>query len=133
MSILKIRDKSTGEWKEIHTIVGSPGKDGADGKDGVGIQSVEQTTTSNEDSGTNIVTVTKTDGTTSTFTVRNGSKGSEGPSGSDGKDGHTPERGVDYWTDADKQEIIASLPTETLTMTYEDGTTIDLKVVVQHD
>ena len=57
------------------------------GKAGVGIQSVEQTTTSTEDGGTNIVTVTKTDGTTSTFSVRNGSKGSTGPAGADGKDG----------------------------------------------
>ena len=51
------------------------GKDGAPGKDGVGIQSVTQTTTSTEDGGTNIVTVTKTDGTTSTFEVRNGGGG----------------------------------------------------------
>ena len=29
------------------------------------------------------------------------------PRGEDGEDGHTPERGVDYWTDADKAEIKA--------------------------
>lgn len=78
-----------------------------DGKDGVGIQSVEQTTTSTEDGGTNIVTVTKTDGTSSTFEVHNGSRGSAGPAGADGKDGakgpagadgYTPVRGTDYWT-----------------------------------
>lgn len=51
------------------------GKDGAPGKDGVGIQSVTQTTTSTEDGGVNVVTVTKTDGTTSTFEVRNGGGG----------------------------------------------------------
>ena len=37
MSVLKIRDKSTGEWKEIQVIIGAPGKDGdpgADGEDG---------------------------------------------------------------------------------------------------
>lgn len=54
---------------------GAPGKDGADG---VGIASVVQTTTSIEDGGTNIVTVTKTDGSSSTFTVKNGSKGGAG-------------------------------------------------------
>ena len=48
------------------------------GKEGIGIQSVEQTTTSTEDGGTNVVTVKKTDGTTSTFSVKNGSKGSTG-------------------------------------------------------
>lgn len=49
-----------------------------DGADGVGIQSVEQTTTSTEDGGINVVTVTMTDGKTYTFNVRNGSKGSTG-------------------------------------------------------
>lgn len=51
---------------------------GSNGKDGVGILEVKQTTTSTEDGGTNIVTVTKTNGEKSTFQVRNGSKGSTG-------------------------------------------------------
>ena len=69
---------------------GAPGKDGAagaPGKDGVGIQSVDQTTTSTDDGGTNIITVTKSDGSSSTFHVRNGSKGSTGPAGADGAPG----------------------------------------------
>lgn len=66
------------------------GDTGPAGADGVGIQSVEQTTTSTEDGGTNVITVTKTDGTSSTFSVRNGSKGSTGPAGADGQDGATP-------------------------------------------
>ena len=68
------------------------------GADGIGIQSVEQTATSTEDGGANIITVTKTDGTSSTFTVRNGSKGSTGATGAAGKDGYTPVKGTDYWT-----------------------------------
>lgn len=28
------------------------------------------------------------------------------PNGANGKDGHTPEKGVDYWTPTDKQEIV---------------------------
>lgn len=98
---------------------GPSGKDGADGQDGVGIRSVVQTTTSTQDGGANVLTITKTDGTTSTFSVRNGSRGSTGPAGADGKDGapgkdgadgaagpagadgYTPQRGVDYWTEAD--------------------------------
>ena len=74
------------------------------GADGIGIQSVEQTATSTEDGGTNVITVTKTDGTSSTFTVRNGSKGSTGATGATGaagKDGYTPVRGTDYWTSDD--------------------------------
>lgn len=96
---------------------GNPGKDGLDGDDGVGIQSVVQTTTSNADGGTNIITVTKTDGGTSTFSVKNGSKGSDGAAGKDGRDGQdgspgkTPVKGTDYWTAADKQEIVAAVLT----------------------
>ena len=52
--------------------------DGADGDDGVGIKSVAQTTTTTEDGGSNVVTVTLTDNTTATFTVKNGSKGQKG-------------------------------------------------------
>ena len=73
------------EWLE--SLRGPEGQQGIPGTDGVGIQSVEQTTTSTEDGGTNVVTVTKTDGTTSTFYVRNGSQGSPGSAGSDGQDG----------------------------------------------
>ena len=76
------------------------------GKDGVGIQSVVQTTTSAEDGGTNVITVTKTDGTTSTFSIKNGSKGSAGQAGADG---HTPVKGTDYWTEADQQAIVADV------------------------
>lgn len=61
--------------------------DGGVVKDGVGIQFVEQTTTSADDGGTNVITVTKTDGTSSTFAVRNGSRGSVGPAGTDGQPG----------------------------------------------
>lgn len=71
------------------------------GADGIGIQSVEQTSTSTEDGGANIITVTKTDGTSSTFTVKNGSKGSTGKTGAAGEDGYTPVRGTDYWTAED--------------------------------
>lgn len=80
---------------------GPSGSDGADGQDGVGIRSVVQTTTSTQDGGANVLTITKTDGTTSTFSVRNGSRGSTGPAGAAGADGYTPQRGVDYWTEAD--------------------------------
>lgn len=32
---------------------------------------------------------------------------SSGPQGPAGANGYTPKRGIDYWTDADKAEIIA--------------------------
>ena len=34
-----------------------------------------------------------------------GKAGQPGKDGADGKDGYSPVRGVDYWTDADKEEI----------------------------
>lgn len=51
------------------SVAGTPGEPGGDG---VGIASIVQTTESTESGGTNVITVTKTDGTTSTFNVRNG-------------------------------------------------------------
>lgn len=47
----------------------------ASGVDGVGITSVEQTTTSTDSGGANIITVTLTNGSSYTFTVRNGLNG----------------------------------------------------------
>lgn len=90
---------------------GDPGADGQDGSDGVGIASIEQTTTSTADGGNNVFTITLTNGNRATFTVKNGSKGS---TGSNGKDGKTPIKGTDYYTDADKTEmvnaVLAALP-----------------------
>ena len=57
----------------------------------VGVQSVKQTTKSFESGGINVITVTLTDGRTSTFEIRNGL---------------SPQKGVDYWTEADKEEIL---------------------------
>ena len=74
-----------------------------DGADGVGIKSVVQTTTSSENGGTNILTVTKTDGSTSTFAVKNGKGGAKGDKG---------DKGDDYiLTEADKEEIATLVPT----------------------
>ena len=72
---------------------GSSGGTGSNGKDGVGILRVEQTTTSTEDGGTNIVTVTKTNGEKSTFQVRNGSKGSKVDKGDAGEKGEPGAKG----------------------------------------
>lgn len=49
--------------------------------DGVGIESIVQTTTSNDDGGENVITITLTNGNKSTFKVKNGSKGSKGDTG----------------------------------------------------
>lgn len=56
--------KFEAENTEFNTNFGefsiAPGQQGPQGETGVGIQSVEQTTTSTEDGGTNVATVTKT-------------------------------------------------------------------------
>ena len=63
------------------------------GTSAAGIASIKQTTVSDEDGGTNVITINLTDGTSHSFQMKNGSKGS------------SPVRGVDYWTDEDKAEI----------------------------
>lgn len=68
---------------------------GLKGEDGVGISSVKQTTTSTEQGGENVITITLTDGKTSTVKIQNGKTGETGAKGD------TPERGQDYWTAAD--------------------------------
>lgn len=126
---------------------GSDGLPGVDGADGVGIQSVEQAVTSTEDGGTNIITVTKTDGTSSTFTVRNGSKGSTGATGAtgaagaDGKDGKTAyQYAVEGGYTGTETEFAEKLAQEQLTGTTDtltpkqvyDAVSAGIPVKVQH-
>ena len=63
---------------------GDKGDKGDTGSTGVGISSVEQTTTSTADGGSNVWTITLTDSTTASFTILNGSKGSTGAQGEAG-------------------------------------------------
>ena len=84
---------------------GPQGVPGIDGQDGIGIQFVEQTTTSTEDGGTNVITVTKTDGTSYVFQVKNGSKGSAGPAGTAGQDGVSPSFSVSKITGGHRVSI----------------------------
>jgi hypothetical protein len=73
---------------------GDKGDTGATGPQGVSVTSVVQTTTSSADGGSNVVTVTLSDGKTSTFTVKNGSKGSQGEKGDKGDTGAEGPQGV---------------------------------------
>lgn len=115
------------------------GTDGEDGADGVGIKSVVQTTTSAVDGGTNVITVTKTDGTTSTFTVKNGSKGStgdkgdKGDTGPAGADGAKGDKGDTGDTGADGTSVTVSSVSESTAdggsnvVTFSDGKTLTIK------
>ena len=87
---LKIKDEG-GNWNSIAAIKGDKGdkgEPGAKGEQGIqGIQGIQGET---------------------------GAPGPKGDKGDTGADGHTPVKGVDYFTEADKQElvtaVIAALP-----------------------
>ena len=50
-----------------------------------------------------------------------GPKGDKGDKGDQGEAGHTPVKGTDYWTEEDKAEIIADIPTSSNTMELFTG------------
>lgn len=83
----KFQDADSVSEKDINTIVQAIlynsenlGSGGGGGGGGVSIYSIEQTTTSTEDVGENIITLVLTNGETRLFYIRNGSKGTEGAS-----------------------------------------------------
>lgn len=100
-------------------LKGETGAAGADGNDGVSVTHSWNGTTLN---------VTSASGTTSTDL--------KGEDGKPGADGHTPVKGTDYFTEADKAEmvsaVIANLTTEVWTFTVDngDGTTSSLTKTV---
>lgn len=106
---------------------GAPGKDGADGKPGAagahGAKGADGITSHIGDNGNWYVGNTDTGKPSRGATGAKGDAGATGPAGAPGKDGEkgdpgtpgkTPIRGADYWTAADKQEIVndvlAALP-----------------------
>lgn len=60
----------------------------------------------NKIANTTIIDVTSKDGSTTTTEVIDGKDGRDGR---DGIDGYTPIRGVDYYTESDKQEIVSNV------------------------
>ena len=101
MEILKI--KINGVWQTVPAIKGTDGKPGTNGKPGVdGFSPIAKVETI-----TNGATITITDknGTT-TATILNGTKGADGGPGPKGDPGTTPVKGVDYYTETDKQEMV---------------------------
>lgn len=86
--------------------------------DGVDITKVEQTTTSSEDGGTNVVTVSLSNGSEFSFNVKNG------------KAGYTPQKGVDYF---DGTSVTVAKVTEssesggTNVVDFSDGKSLNVK------
>ena len=90
---------------------GLQGESGVSGQDGVSI-TIDGIVESAADSGENIITFN--DG--QSITIKNGSKGTKGDKGDTGQkgaDGKTPVKGTDYWTEADKVEIINDVVSKT--------------------
>ena len=106
---------------------GEPGKDGAAGADGssITVTNVSETTT---DGGTNVVTFS--DG--KKLNVKNGTKGSKGDTG---EAGHTPEKGVDYFTDAEKAAMVSEAAAAIPISDYvpKSGTTMTGALVAQNN
>lgn len=106
-----------GKRRSLKANIGVPGYLGK-GDPGTGIESI--TYKGEDEYGGNVYTVLLTDGTSYDITAPKGAKGDEGDkgdTGSPGAAGHTPEKGVDYWTAADKSgivdDVLAALPTWT--------------------
>ena len=89
---------STDTGKPSRGATGAPGKDGADGKPGAA--GADGITPHIGDNGNWYL------GSTDTGKP---SRGATGAKGDPGKPGKTPVRGTDYWTVADKQEIVNSV------------------------
>lgn len=121
-AVITITDATGTTTAQIYN--GSNGLPGQDGQDGFS-PTVELTDTET--------------GVTLTITDVNGAKtatindGKQGPQGIPGADGHTPVKGVDYFTESEKNEIITeaasavTIPvatTETAGKVKPDGTTI---------
>ena len=124
-AVITITDKDGTTTAQIYNgSNGLPGADGNDGADGFS-PTVEVTDT---ETGV-LLTITDVNGA-KTATI---SDGKQGPQGIPGADGHTPVKGVDYFTESEKNEIITeaasavNVPVATTTTAGKvkpDGTTI---------
>lgn len=137
MSVLRFRDPATNEWKEITTIMGPAGPQGPKGEDGS--FTFEELTDAQKEqlrgpqgiqgpagpAGQDGAQGPKGDpgeqgpeglqgpiGETGPEGPQGiqGEVGPQGPEGPAGADGYTPVKGIDYFTEADKEELMANQP-----------------------
>lgn len=105
-SVLDLISAADGKLKYNGSDVGLKGADGTDGKDGI-----------TPTIGANGNWYLDTTDTGKPSRGEKGDKGADGTNGKDGINGKTPVKGTDYWTEADKAEIVddvlAALPTWT--------------------
>ena len=118
------------EW--LASLKGADGKDGADGAQGIqgekgetgasGKDGVSPTLTTSKADGVTTITITDASGT-KTASIADGAKGDKGDTGATGEkgaDGYTPVKGTDYFTDADKAEIVNAVLAQVV-----DGTEVE--------
>ena len=90
---------ANGNWYIGTTDTGVKAQ-GPAGAAGRGIKSIARTSGNGSAGTVDTYTITYTDGTRSTYQVRNGANG---------KDGKTPVKGEDYFTEADKSEMVSAV------------------------
>jgi hypothetical protein len=90
---------------------GTAGKDGAAGADGKAATiTVGSVTTGAAGTSASVVNAGTENAAVLNFTIprgADGQPGKDGSNGSDGAPGYTPQKGTDYYTEADKQEIVS--------------------------
>ena len=107
MQLLKFRPNKESEWQEIATIMGPPGPQGEQGIQG--IQGIQGPIGPAGPQGERGEAFTYSDFTEEQLAALRGPEGPQGIQGEPGPAGTTPTRGVDYWTNEDKTEIINSV------------------------
>lgn len=131
MSVLKIKDPKTGLWKEIDTIMGPQGPVGPQGPQGIQGEPGPVGPQGPKGNDGSIVFEELTDEQKEELrgpqgvpgpqgpqgiqgpAGQNGAQGEQGPAGPAGEKGDTPVKGVDYFTDEDKAEMLEDYYTKT--------------------
>ena len=77
----------------------------------------------NKEGTTSTVTITKKDGTTESVEINDGADGQDGRDGQDGQDGYTPQKGIDYFTEQDIEEMETDVKEDVLDEVYTKSET----------
>lgn len=122
---------------------GIDGKDGANGKDGTngtdGVNGADgfspSASVTQTESGATVKITDKTGVTTAEIkngidgkNGKDGTNGKDGINGTNGKDGKTPVKGIDYFTETDKEEIINEVKSKIDLSEYAEKTYVDGKI-----
>ena len=77
----------------------------------------------NKEGITSTVTITKKDGSTKSVEINDGADGQDGRDGQDGQDGYTPQKGIDYFTEQDIEEMETDVKEDVLDEVYTKSET----------